>query len=264
MQLPEQVDIFYFLLIGTLGMLLLSAGLVIFFLIYQRRLYRQQVQLQDIEAYHQEELLFSNIKEIETERKRISKDLHDEIGSLFSTISIKMGQLELMMNSHADDDVRKILDENKSLVKMGIQSIKRISHSIIPPSLEFFGLAAALEHLCAQTDSEQMRISYSAPENFPELPTDIALAIYRVTQELLSNAIAHSNATQIDILLQTHSNYFIFAYYDNGKGYDANDPSKKKGLGLRNMESRINMIKGKISTESSEGQGVKVIIEVNF
>lgn len=261
MQLPEQVDIFYFLLIGTLGMLLLSAGLVIFFLFYQRRLLRQEAQMHDIKVAHQEELLFSNIKEIETERKRISTDLHDEIGSLFSTISIKMGQLELTL-ADTSPEVKKILDENKSLVKLGIQSIKRISHSIIPPSLEFFGLAAALEHLCGQTDSAVLKVTYSAPDNFPEVSAETGLAIYRVAQELLSNAIAHSGATQVDILLQSHTGFILFAYYDNGKGYDTDDPLIKKGLGLRNMESRVNMIKGKLNTSSSPGEGVRVIIEV--
>ena len=253
---------FYILFIGTLAMSLLSGGLVIFFIIYQRRLFRQQLQMQEMETNYQEELLHNNIKEVEKERKRISTDLHDEIGSLFSTLSMKLGQLEIVSDNGAE--AQGILDDSKELINLGIQSIKRISHSIIPPTLEFFGLGAALEYLCTQTDTAATRISCTVPEDLPYLPSETALGVYRIMQELLSNTLAHAGATRATMHLEAANDYLKLTYHDNGKGYDKESLSTKRGLGLRNIDSRVNMIKGKINTESSPGNGVTVIIEIPF
>lgn len=253
---------FYILFIGTLAMSLLSGGLVIFFIIYQRRLFRQQLQMQEMETNYQEELLHNNIIEVEKERKRISTDLHDEIGSLFSTLSMKLGQLEMV--SAAGEETRVILDDSKELINMGIQSIKRISHSIIPPTLEFFGLGAALEYLCAQTDTAATRVICTVPEDLPYLPSETALGVYRIMQELLSNTLAHAGATKATVHLEATDTHLILTYHDNGKGYEKDSSATKKGLGLRNIDSRVKLIKGKISTESTPGNGVTVIIEIPF
>jgi len=253
---------FYILFIGTLAMSVLSAGLVIFFIIYQRRLFRQQLQMQEMETNYQQELLHNNIMEVEKERKRISTDLHDEIGSLFSTLSMKLGQLEIV--SDISKEGQGILGDSKELISMGIQSIKRISHSIIPPTLEFFGLGAALEYLCAQTDTAATKISCTVPEELPHLASETALGVYRIMQELLSNTLAHAGATRATMHLETRDTCLVLTYHDNGKGYDKDSLATKKGLGLRNIDSRAAMIKGKIHTESSPGNGVTVTIEIPF
>lgn len=259
MQSPEQVEVYYFLFIGTLGMFLLSVGLVIFFVVYQRKLFRQQIQFHEREAIYQEELLYSNIEEVENERRRISRDLHDEIGSLFSTISIKVGQLEDLPGN--TPEVNKILAESKGLIKAGIQSIKHISHSMIPPALDFFGLAAALEDLCSQVSTATLNVEFQAQGPMPELPRETALAVYRVVQELINNTISHARATLVTLSLQTIDDTLRLSYQDNGQGYD-HDQKSRTGLGLRNIDSRINMIRGHITTETSYGKGVHILLDI--
>lgn len=262
MPLSQRLDIFFVLFIGTLAMALLSGGLVIFFIIYQRRLFRQQLQMQEMETNYQEELLHNNIQEVEKERRRISTDLHDEIGSIFSTLSMKLGQMEMIRA--AGDDTQEVLADSKELIHIGIQSIKRISHSILPPTLEFFGLGAALEYLCAQTDNVTVRVHCDIPDTLPHLPIDTSLAVYRIAQELLSNTLAHAGATAVTMRLHGQEDQLVFTYTDNGKGFDRQDTTAKKGLGLRNIDSRVNMIKGSIMTESTPGNGVTVTIEIPF
>lgn len=260
MQSPEQVEIYYFLFIGTLGMFLLSVGLVIFFIVYQRKLFRQQIEFHEREAAYQEELLYSNIEEVENERRRISRDLHDEIGSLFSTINMKIGQLEGLPGNNAETN--KILAESKGLIKAGIQSIKHISHSMIPPALDFFGLGAALEDLCTQiSGTSKLAVGFQAPDELPELPREASLAVYRVVQELINNTLSHAQASQIHLSLQREDDALRLCYTDNGRGYD-HDQKSRTGLGLRNIDSRINMIHGKITTESSYGKGVSITLDI--
>ena len=259
----EDIEIFYFLFAGTLGMFLLSAGIIVFMVLYQRRLYQHELKLQEVETTYQKQLVQSNMEEIENERIRISKDLHDEIGGLFSALSIKLDQLEEAGQS-GDEDMGQIIRESKYTIDMGIKSVRRISHNMIPPSLEMFGLVAALEDLCAQFEGgpSGLPIELFATEDMAEPDKKKSLVIFRIVQELIQNTLRHSNATGVEISLRSEPQNLVLVYKDNGKGFDYAERENRKGMGLLNVESRIHQLQASFDFYTAPGKGVEVIIHI--
>ena len=251
---------YLYLLTGMLVLFLLAGGVVAFFMTYQRRLLRQQLQMLEIETAHKEALLYSNIEQVENERRRIAKDLHDEVGSIFSTLRLKMKQLETAGDHHHS----KIFTESLDVIDAGIASVRRISHDILPPGLELFGLEAALEDLCVKVSSASVLEAQCATQGeFSRLDAKIELGIYRIAQELINNTIRHAQAGKIDISLAQSTQNIIFTYTDNGKGFDFSIMAKNgKGLGMNNIEARARQIKGKLEWISKPGEGVKTIITI--
>ena len=87
------LDVFLFLFVGMLALALLAGAVIIFFFFYQKKVLHHQLRLSEIETAHREELLHSNIEQVETERHRIATDLHDELGGIFSTLKLKINQI---------------------------------------------------------------------------------------------------------------------------------------------------------------------------
>ena len=240
-------------LAGVFGMVLLSVALVVFFVVYQRRILEKERQRQQEEKAHQKQLLTAAVEVQETERRRIAGDLHDDIGSLLSATRLYLRQLTpdapAARAAEIKDQAQNILDEM-------IQNTRRL-----PPALEKFGFQAAAEDLCERIDlSGGLRVSFtSATED--RLPPKREIALYRVLQELLNNTMKHAKAKNINVDLSWGKDQFNFIYQDDGKGFDL-ATIKSKGLGLRNIESRVSLIGGSLSSVTSPGNGLRVNISL--
>ncbi len=253
-----QVDVFLFLFVGMLSLALLAGAVVIFFFFYQKKMLQQQLQLSEIKSVHQEELLHSNIEQVETERHRIATDLHDELGGIFSTLKLKINHLDRAENAE------RLISESREIIDAGIASVRRISHSMTPPGLEMFGLADALTSLCQKTDSPQLKVDFDCPPDFPRLEGKVELGLYRIAQELLNNAIRHAEATKITLYLSRSENETRFEYLDDGKGFDPAILQERKGLGLKNIEARVNYLNALVEWHTQPGEGLKTIVKVPF
>lgn len=256
MELQSRIDIFYFLFIGTFAFFLMGGGIVYFFLQYRKRLYRHKLKLQEVETSSRMEVLNTTIRQVEEERSRIAKDLHDEIGSLFSILSIKLGQIEPLLTYSLSGT--KIIEDGRNLIDTGIKSVQRISYDIVPPLLAAHGLAIALEELCSRIGESD--ISFRSVEYLPELPEMVSLSIYRIVQELLSNTIKHAEAGKIEVRLDIAGDRLILYYRDDGRGYDCRETALRKGAGLRNIEARARIIHADTRFETEPGKGVSVVV----
>lgn len=256
----EQQDIILFLIAGMLTLSLLAGGVVLFFVIYQRKTLRQQLMLKEIESIHQEQLLQSNIEELENERKRVAKDLHDEIGGIFSSLKLKIKQIGLV-SPDVDESIKQ---QTSEIVDAGIISVRRISHDLLPPGLEIFGLSDTLEEFCTKLHAPGIFEMYFQCDldNPPRLPVDTELDLYRIIQELTNNTIKHSEANSIYLSMQHPENLVVLTFADNGKGFDPVLLENGKGLGMRSIEARARRFKGKIAWETAPGSGMKVVISV--
>lgn len=253
---------FQFLLIGTIGMLLLCGGVVTFFFLYQRRVIKNKLHLSELESRYKEDLLFKTIEQVESERKRIAIDLHDEIGSIFTTLDMKLQQISRIVNNTESDEVCK---QSRVLTEKGIKSARNISYDLMPPELEMLGLAASLQNLCKRVeDNKSIQVKLDVRGFVKEPEHSIALALYRIMQELISNTLHHAGASLISITFATIGNAIHVEYRDNGKGFDWKTGISRKGLGLRGLENRVNMIKGKHSIQSAPGEGMQVAVEVPY
>lgn len=257
METAREVDVFLFLFIGMLTLFLLAGGVVLFFFIYQKRMLSQQLRLSEMGAAHRAELLHSNIEQVEAERKRIAADLHDEVGSIFSTLKLKINQLE------RGEGAEKLLADSREIIDAGISSVRRISHTITPPGLDMFGLADALENLCDKVGGPQLRVDFSCPDDFPRLGAKVELGLYRILQELLNNTLRHAAATEIKVMLTRSTEAVTMTYADNGRGFDPAVLQKRPGLGWMNIEARASQLQARLEWATAPGEGLTTIIVIS-
>jgi len=252
------LDVFLFLIVGMLVLSLLAGAVVIFFFFYQKKMLRQQLQLSEMAAAHREELLHKNIEQVEAERHRIATDLHDELGGIFSTLKLKINQI----NPGADQN--KLLSETREIIDAGVSSVRRISHSMTPPGLEMFGLADALTDLCNKNNGPQLSLTFSCPNDFPRLDGKVELGLYRIAQELINNSMRHAEASEIILLLSRTDREVCLEYTDNGKGFDMAIFQSRNGLGLKNIEARAKHINASVFWDTAPGAGLKTIVKTPF
>lgn len=251
----QSSELILMLSIGILFMTAFALAFILFFNLSQRRLISQKLK-------QQEDLLYNNIQTQEIERQRIAKDLHDEIGSQLNIIKLNIHRL----NRKKDDVVvfKNTIQEIQELLGNTIQTTRKISHDLLPSVLEKFGLIAAINELCDNYQDTAVQLSFTIEENSASInDKSIELSIFRVLQEFISNAIRHGDASLITIHLWSNEEQLKLIFKDNGKGFNSNDKNFKPGLGISNMNSRIDMIGGKINITSTINEGTTANILVN-
>ncbi len=261
------------------AMYILTTGLIMLLalLYYIINFYRQKIKAEEIINGQQQEISYQKIRELEdnikissmqsmlegqeNERERISKDLHDSLGGLLSTIKLQFDSVKSKMNNVGS--LREYKSANRML-DTAVEEVRSISQNLQPGSLKKLGLIPALKDLINRFDEEiypEIDFQYyNLPENIPIM---ISLSIYRVIQELLHNTIKHAKANEILIQINTEDEELVIQFEDDGTGYDTNN-LKRKGMGLENIKSRINYLKGQISVHSKEGEGTSTLIHVRY
>ncbi|NSL86090.1 sensor histidine kinase [Chitinophaga sp. Mgbs1] len=240
------------LLGGGAGVLLL----ITLFLIYFYRNSKQQAaqQLREMEQQQHLQLTQTMLEAEERERTRVARDLHDGLGGTLSGIKLKLSA-EQKPHSPVVEDVILQLEE-------AIGELRTIARNMMPESLIRLGLEAALRDLCASLSDRNREIEFQASSISKELPLVSQVNIYRIIQELLANAIRHSHATKIIVqCIQDHNN-FLITVEDNGSGFNLDSARKAKGIGLSNIYTRVNYVKGKIDITSVINEGTSVNIEL--
>lgn len=256
MDIPQEQQFYYFLLVGTVIIFILVTSIVFFFYIYQKRLYKQQQEMSAIIIRHQEELLYANWQMVEEERKRLSKEFHDDIGSIFSTLSLVLGSLE--GKAVLDRQTEKALQQSQQLIDSGVKNMRRILYDIVPPDIDIFGLSNTILILCERINSaSQLYVSFQEKGTaLPHLNKQQELTLYRIIQELLNNTVKHAGAEKAELELKWTNNALQLHYKDDGKGFDTSNLATGKGLGLRNIESRARMIHADTSFSATSDKGV--------
>lgn len=251
----SEILLVYF--IGTIGMLLLAGGIFFFFIAYQKRLLQKQLELNRVVQNQQEEIIKNTIQAQENERKRIARDLHDEVGAMLSVVKLNVGRIE---KKTEEEKAKSLATETKSYLDDVILQVRRISRSLLPPSLEKLGLFYAIEELANWVNkSDELTIeTWKSGEQF-RFENNQELAIFRIVQELVNNAIKHANASKIEINLRFSNDELALSVCDNGQGF-LMDEKMKTGLGLRNLESRAEMANAKIKLKSWPGKGTRAIL----
>jgi signal transduction histidine kinase len=252
------------MVIGILIMLALALAFVLFFNFSQKKILKEQMQNQKLAFEHQESLLHSTILTQEKERKRIARDLHDEIGSKLNVILLNMHRLKKFQKGNSE--MEEIAKEVNIVIHKTIDTTRRISHDLLPPTLEEFGLVEAIKEL---RDSFQntgsVSIHFDLVENKAKINDHIVeLNLFRVLQELINNSIKHGKATEISIKLWLTTNMVRLKYMDNGKGFDMTNFANMKGLGTKNIESRLNMIHSDYQYNTELGKGFGIAIDLKM
>ncbi|PHN02911.1 nSTAND1 domain-containing NTPase [Flavilitoribacter nigricans] len=199
----------------------------------------------------------------EEERKRIGRDLHDRVGSMLATIKLLLSSLD-NKTGFPNLENRKRFQESMSLLNEANEEVRRLSHNLSSDSaLSTVGLVAQLQDMVRVIqESGQLMIELST-FNFDErLDVSTEVKIYRIIQELVSNALKHAKATKLLIQLSRIGGTVEILVEDDGFGFDINSLSYKEGIGLRNIKGRISELSGDIQIESSVGRGTKINIQI--
>ena len=178
------------LFIGTLGMLVLTIGLIMFIIFHQRKVIRYQNKLQQMEHEQQKVLLNASIRLQEEERQRIAADLHDDAGPLLATARLYLN--ENLVNQDKATQLQSIY-QARQILDDTIQLVRNISHSLMPPTLKNFGLESAVNDLFQKISGSGSINASSRFHDYKErLKPEKELIVFRVVQELNNNILKHS------------------------------------------------------------------------
>lgn len=240
-----------------LAFLLMALVLILFFYFSRKKIIKQEIEKKNLELNYQKDLLNAVIITQEEERKRIAQDLHDDISSKLNIVSLNSHMLnaEDLTGVEREEITANII----SLNAKALENSRRIAHDLLPPVLEKFGLNAGIAELAAEFNSSKaVQVNYESHINFDMVDRQKHLHIFRVLQELMSNSLRHGKATEITIIFESRNGKNVCLYSDNGSGFDVHDEKNQKGLGMKNIEGRINIINGSIKTTSVLNKGIQV------
>ena len=265
MDAPTEVA-FAPLLLASVGLMLLAAGaLVLFLVVYQKRLLQQQLKLRTAETAHQQQLLTAIIEAQETERERIGRDLHDDIAS---SIAMAKMLVDRLINSPPAGDAAALLELTREVLGTAAEEVRSTSHNLYPAALAHLGLARSL-HQLAEVYRRADTLTVTLDVDYPHhLALAQELALYRICQELVHNAVKHARgATQLAIRLRQAGPVLTLAVEDNGCGFTPAAPGRglpaSAGVGLRSIGVRVQMLQARLQQRSAPGQGTCISIEMD-
>jgi len=217
----------------------------------QRRLSQQLI---DLEIQKQKQLMQATIDGQERERKEIGRELHDNISQHTTTTRL---YLEVARDKATGEVLDLISHAHRGLLNT-VNEMRKLSQSLVPPSLSDIGLVESIEDLCSPLKSTHaFTISFRHyPFNESLLPDNMKLMLFRIIQEQVNNIIRHAHADTILITLQTSADQVKLSVTDNGRGF--NPSSVKKGLGFANISNRADLFGGTLKIESSPGKGCSI------
>ena len=194
----------------------------------------------------------------EQERRRLSRELHDETGQALTSILLGLKSIE---ETQGTDRFDSALAELRQLVTVTLQDVRRLAVELRPKALDDFGLTPALDRLTT-TFAEQTGLETQVESRLDEgrLPSDIETVLYRVVQEALTNIVKHAWAQRVSIVLQAKPGKVTVVIEDDGRGFPTGEESSD-GLGLIGMRERVALVGGRLEVESSSA-GTTIVVEV--
>jgi signal transduction histidine kinase len=196
----------------------------------------------------------------EKERTRIATDLHDGVGQILTAALINYNRLvSRFKNPTVEDNL--LADRTLALLNESYDEMRSISHQMMPNSLVKAGLAVAVKEMLNKVQSETLRVTLETQGLHERLDNQTETVLYRILQEIVSNVTKHSGANKLSIQLIKDADGVSLTVEDNGVGFNPKVVGLN-GIGLKNMMSRINFLKGDIDIDSAVGKGTLIAIHI--
>ncbi len=190
----------------------------------------------------------------EEERRRLRRDLHDDLGPKLASLTLSLDALGRLMDRDPTA-AAALLGELKEQAATAVQDIRRLAYNLRPPTLDELGLVAALRENAARYRQSGVEIRVHAPEPLTDLPAAVEVAAYRIAQEAITNAIRHAQARTCCVTLERQAAALCLTIQDDGKGLPAD---MQPGIGLRSMQERVAELQGRFSLISPPEGGTTV------
>lgn len=242
--------------------IILVFSLALVYLLYTRYRLKQKNNFQ-LEMHRQQNNMFNAIAAVQDqERKRIAQDIHDTLGSILSTAKLRLSGMEAFtgrMHPHEKDHFQNVI----GLLDEAVAELRNISQNIMPATLSRLGLVAALQNLFDRISSYSgIKIQYTVHGINGRLEEAVEIIIYRVVLELINNVVKHARASNVTVQLIQYSDHINVTVEDDGIGFDLAEARKRKnGIGLDNIVSRLEYLRGKIEIDTLPGQGTSIVMD---
>ena len=208
-------------------------------------------------------LLNKVISAQEEERKRISRELHDETGQALTSLIVSM---RVLANKAADEKQRELLLSAREVAAGILLDIRNMAVELRPTALDDLGLAAAVRKYVANFQERfGIMIGFQVDSGINELAVDLSVTLYRIVQESLANAARHSGATAIEISLERQPGQVLLRIADNGQGMPDGElerAARANRLGIYGMRERVELCGGEFHLESKVGAGTTILVTI--
>ncbi len=260
MENPETGRLILLVVLGTSGMLVLVVSIIGFIIFYQKRYIKHQLEMEKTHSHYQKEIINKISETQEEERRRIANNLHDETGALLFTAKLMISQIE----KNAGEETKETIRKAKELLSTSIQEIRRTVHALSPGILEKFGLVASIKEICDNINNNNKGLTLKLHSNVEkaDITQKIEITAYRIAQEIINNGLKHADATEIDIHITKSTNLLKLQISDNGKGFNIKQQKSSKGMGLKNIETRLYIINGTYTIDTAPGKGCRYQIDI--
>ncbi|NND95658.1 MAG: hypothetical protein HKN45_12420 [Flavobacteriales bacterium] len=253
------MDLRLYLFLGTLIMLALGLAIIFFIVLYQRKILKKNMLIQDFEDTLKEKELDSVYAIIDAqvkERKRIARDLHDNVGSVLATLKMYADTMPMKSKEEQLSIAHKI---SRITEKAGTET-RRLSHSLNEGVSDKFDFELSLRELQSTVNNiGQLEMEINGDLN--DVPNDErGINLFRIIQELISNTVKHARATKAEIQFTLLDGVMNLLYSDDGVGF--NLTTSKRGIGLSNIKTRLASLNGEMEVESDFGKGTTFSIDI--
>lgn len=236
----------------VISLIAIGAILCLSLFLYQQRRKTYQHAIKALKREQDISLLKALMTGEEKERSRLARELHDGLGGILAAAQMQIS------NASNGEGIGKAAE----LVDQAASESRRIAHNLLPESLLRYGLDEALRSYCQSiSDSRLLQIDYQSSGMSQRLEQSIELSIYRIVQELVNNIVKHAGAKEALVQLQREGDKMAITVEDDGKGFA---PTRKDGIGLSNINSRISYLNGTIDIQFGQQKGTSVFIEIQL
>lgn len=196
----------------------------------------------------------------ETERRNLSRELHDEVGQTLGALLVDFGRLTAALGNTCTPEVQEMVQKMKSVAERSVRSVRNMALLLRPSMLDDLGLVAALEWQGREVSrSSEMEVDVQSENVSEDLPDEYKVTIYRLVQEALNNAVRHSGAHNAQVSVKQNEKQIHVTIHDDGRGFD---PARSRGMGMLGMEERVRRLGGRIGFQSAPGQGATITAEL--
>jgi two-component system NarL family sensor kinase len=258
-------NITYLVIVGIAVMLLMVVSILLAVIYNQRKKNQHRMTLDKLREQQQNQLIEAAVRSEEMERHRIAETLHDEVGAILSSAKLHLLGIKSEVLDNKD---QRLHEKGKELLNDVIQKVRGISHNLHSNILKEFGLNEAIRHFIKKiTEGTVIKATTDLDDDYKTQNADDDISMYRIVQELVNNILKYANASECKLSSTLEGNELDLVIFHNGNGLTQEQFEEmryqKEGLGLKNIQNRIILLKGTIQFErANDGYRIRIHVPV--
>ncbi|WP_027409273.1 sensor histidine kinase [Anoxybacteroides tepidamans] len=214
-------------------------------------------------AIQKQEFGLKIIEAQEEERRRLSREIHDGPAQMLAHVMMRSDLIERIIRERSVDEAIQEVQDFKKMVRSALYEVRRIIYDLRPMALDDLGLIPTLRKYLQNIEeyNNKMQISFVHIGEEKRLPSRFEVAIFRLVQESVQNALKHAEASEIQVKMEITKQYLFLMIKDNGKGFDTTQ-KKENAFGLIGMKERVELLEGTMNIRSQMGVGTTIFIQI--